>query len=179
MSSPSRRPEAPQPETGQDTVRIGDVDTERYTAADRPRSRGRRTLVLWTPVLLLVDLVDGVLGRAGGLLMIAFLAAAVHVGVAVLPPYVAYYAFKDEVAEIGRYPTYDDGRVRSALLDAIHRRKLGAFVAPEGFEVTLSGDRRRVAGSYRVPIRLFGQPSELVFRIDVDQWVALPEGPAR
>jgi hypothetical protein len=165
---------------GEATVRIGEVDTERHTLAggeslERTSLARRATLLLWTPVLLVVGLLDGVLGRAGGLAMTVILAVAGYAGALILPPYLTYHAFKDEVAEIGRTPTYDDARIRSLVYDAIHRRKLDAYVLADGFQVTREGSQRRITGTYRVPIRFLRQTRDLVFRIDIDQWVALPE----
>jgi hypothetical protein len=174
MSSPPK-PQGPserRPGGGQETARISGVATARYTSADKLRAASR---LMWWPVLALVDVVDWLLGRAGGLAMLALLAAAAYVGRALLPPYVAHFALRDEVAEIGRAPTRDDDLVRLMLAEAVRRSALGDHIPADVFEVTMAGNRRRIAGAYKIPVELVGRRFELSFGVDLDQWVALPE----
>ncbi len=171
-SSESRGQSADRPGGGQETTRLSGAATARYTSADKLRASSR---VLWWPVLVLVDVVDWLLARAGGLAMLAVLAAAAYLGRALLPAYVAHFKLKDEVAEIGRTPTRDDDLVRLLLGEAIRRHKLEAHVPDEAFEVTMSGNRRRIVARYRIPVELLGRRWHLGFGIDLDQWVAVPE----
>jgi hypothetical protein len=131
--------------------------------------------VVWRPVLALVDVVDWLIARTGGLAMLGVLAAAAYAGRALLPPFVEHFRLKDEIAEIGRTPTRDDDLVRLLLSEAIRRRNLEAYIPDDAFEVTMNGSRRRIAGRYRIPVELAGRRFHLAFGVDFDQWVAVPE----
>jgi len=165
-----------EPPPSEDTLRVSGVTTARYTAADRARAQPR-FLFLWRPVLAVVDGLGWLFAHAGGLVALAVLAAAAFLSRAILPPYLAHYALKDEVAEIGRMPTRDDEEVRERLRTAIRRRKLESYIPEDAFTVTLVGNQRRVAARYTVPIELLGRRHDLVFSIDLDQWVAIQEAP--
>jgi hypothetical protein len=126
-------------------------------------------------VLALVDVVDWLIARTGGLAMLGVLAAAAYAGRALLPPFVEHFRLKDEIAEIGRTPTRDDDLVRLLLAEAIRRRSLEAHIPDDALEVTMNGNRRRIAGQYEVPVVLVGRRFHLAFGIDLDQWVAVAE----
>jgi hypothetical protein len=107
--------------------------------------------------------------------MLGVLAAAAYAGRALLPPFVEHFRLKDEIAEIGRTPTRDDDLVRLLLAEAIRRRSLEAHIPDDALEVTMNGNRRRIAGQYEVPVVLVGRRFHLAFGIDLDQWVAVAE----
>lgn len=170
--------QAPRAGSGEEeTLRVSGIATARYTAKDRIPGASPVSLLFWRPVLAFVDGLSWLFGHAGGLTTIGVLVVVGLLGRAILPPYFAHYALKDEVAEIGRTPTRDDAEVRERLREAIRRRKLEAYIPEDAFDVTLTGNQRRIVGSYKVPLELLGRRHELVFSIDLDQWVAIQEAP--
>jgi tetratricopeptide (TPR) repeat protein len=95
-------------------------------------------------------------------------AAAFHAGSAVLRPYVRYYAFRDDVVQIARQPTLDDGEIQERLRFAVEKAGLSAAL-PDGRCVVRSDvPRRQILCDYVEVLELGpGVAPSLRFRIDV------------
>jgi hypothetical protein len=94
--------------------------------------------------------------------------AAVRVGSALLRPYVRYYVFKDDVVQIARNPTLDDGEIHERLRFAAEQDGLSRAL-PEGRCVVRSEvPRREIVCEYVEAVELLpGLVPSLRFRIDV------------
>ena len=135
------------------------------------RDEGRVGRSLWGMVFAVRRGVSWFLRRHYGLdaLVVALLcAAAFYAGAAALGPYVRYYAFRDDVVQIARQPTLDDGEIQARLRFAVEAAGLSAALPDGRCLVRSEAPRRQIVCDYVEVLELVpGVAPSLRFRVDV------------
>jgi hypothetical protein len=125
--------------------------------------------LLLSVLFVVMDAVRWIVGRAGAFLGLLVIAGFGNLAWHLLPPYVEYHRFRDEVVALAAASTSDDGRVRGSILRAAEGRRIA--LREDQLEVRLEGNERTVRCGYEVPVKLLPrlQPQVLRFSLHVVQ----------
>jgi Flp pilus assembly protein TadD len=140
----------------------------------QPRSRWP-SLVL-RAVAALAEATRTLPRRLAALASLVVLAAMVHATVRLASSYIAYYGFRDEVAEIALTPVRDDAAIHERLMRAVGKRRMDAYIREGQFVVETGRVWRHVTCDYVVPVTVLpGWKERLRFQIDVEKPVIIPD----
>jgi Flp pilus assembly protein TadD len=130
--------------------------------------------LLLRAVAALAGVTRSVPRRLAALAGIVLLAVAAHGTVRLASSYMAYYALRDEVAEIALTPVRDDGAIHERLMRAVGKRRLAAYIREGQFVVETGSVWRHITCDYAVPVSLLpGWQERIRFRIDVEKPVII------
>ena len=88
--------------------------------------------------------------KVGTIILLALVAAAALAAWNVIPVYYEHYDFTDKVEEICRTPKYKaktDKVIMDMLMKEVDNRRLGEWIGPESFEISIN-DRSRIIDLY-------------------------------
>jgi Flp pilus assembly protein TadD len=91
-------------------------------------------------------------GRLAYTLAILIGLLAGYTALRLLPPFIRYYQFKDDLGSVASAPTRDETHVRERLMHFVHMRHLEAHVQETSCQIDTRKDWRVVTCNYSVPV---------------------------
>jgi hypothetical protein len=112
-------------------------------------------------------------GKLGGLILLVVLLAAGLAAWNIIPVYYDHYDFTDKVNEICRTPVYkarNDDVIKKMLMDEVAKRRLGAWIGPESFEISTTANSRQIQLYYEREVEVLpGFKKTFKFSFTADQ----------
>jgi tetratricopeptide (TPR) repeat protein len=98
------------------------------------------------------------------------LAVVLHAAWVAVPAYLRHYAFKDEVAQIGRASVRDDHEVLERLMHAVREHGLERHIREQSFHIETGSKWRKIECSYEVPLLILpGLEHKMRFQLGVEE----------
>jgi hypothetical protein len=111
-------------------------------------------------------------GKAGGIIWLAVLAAAIYAGFNTIPPYMANFNLKDQANQIARNPrgSVKDDAILDQLMKATQENDLDGYIQKSCWHVQTLDTQRRITCEYDRVEKIFpGVSHNFHYSIAVEQ----------